>query len=190
MRLIFNSKGLETEKGRKQIFEVIKNDNLEKKTIFVVSLPDYDVDSVIKENLKMMGFAEENIYFADQGNPGGKIDYIYATAGNTFEVLDWMKKEKVYSYIMELAKEENITYIGSSAGAIIAGQDIKVAKVLDRNFVRLEEMTGLGLFDGTIIPHYTQEQLKKYIEESDSELINSYKSIYSVDNESVLVLSV
>lgn len=46
----------------------------------------------------------------------------------------------------------------------------------------------LGLFDGTIIPHYTSQELKKYISNTEEHILSRYSVIYSVSNKEIIVL--
>ena len=155
-RLVLNSRGLNTKIGCKQISKKISDDDIFKKSMFIISYPPYGVDDIIVNNaVKIMGFQKENLYLSADGVPKGIItDYVYVTEGNTFEVLKYMRDNLFIDYIKVLMKNENSTYIGSSAGAIIAGTDIMLARDFDSNFVGMIDFTALELFDGTIIPHY------------------------------------
>ena len=73
-----------------------------------------------------------------------------------------------------------VTYIGSSAGAMLAGADIMLAGDFDINFVGMTDFTALNLFDGTIIPHYEPEYLENYIRNTEAHVINRYSKILSV----------
>ena len=85
-------------------------------------------------------------------------------------------------------KNENSTYIGSSAGAIIAGTDIMLARDFDSNFVGMIDFTALELFDGTIIPHYEPENLQMYIQNTERHILNRYSKVLSVSNDDVVVI--
>lgn len=187
MKLILNSRGLNTKAGTEQIRRAISKDEIGDKRIFICSYPGYEVDDLIRENCVSMGFNEENILFSKNGIPDEFISYAYVGEGNTFEILDYMRKQNLCHFIIDACKE-GATYIGSSAGACCCGKDVKFALDFDSNYVGMRDFTGLQLFDGAIVPHYTRHQLKRYIEESDHDLINSYKEIRNVDNDSVLVL--
>ena len=80
-------------------------------------------------------------------------------------------------------------YIGCSAGAAIAGVSVEEIKDFDKNNVGMTDFSGLGLFDGIIIPHYTKKELKRYISNSYG-IEDKYKSILSVSNEKSLVMEV
>lgn len=187
MKLILNSRGLNTKTGTVQIQNAINEDTLSEKRIFICSFPDYEIDEKILKNCMSMGFEGKNILFSKDGIPDEPVDYVHVTEGNTFIILKYMRENSISPFIIESCKSGAV-YLGSSAGAIIAGVDCKFALDFDSNCVGINDYTGLGLFDGIILPHYTEEQLKRYILEADYELINSYKKVYNVDNDNVLIL--
>ena len=138
-----------------------------------------------------LGFEEENI-FVYTANTDMKFkfdfDYIYVSKGNTFELLDFMKVNGLISLIQQNFKRGECTYIGSSAGAAIAGKDIKLISEFDKNTVGIKDLEALNLFKGTIIPHFTKLQLKRFIALTDEIDLKEYDVIYSVANSRVLVL--
>lgn len=189
-RLILNSIGLNTKIGCEQISKKISDDDISKKSMFIVSYPPYGVDDIIVNNaVKIMGFQKENLYLSADEVPKGIIpDYVYVTEGNTFEVLKYMRDNLFIDYIKVLMKNENSTYIGSSAGAIIAGTDIMLARDFDSNFVGMIDFTALELFDGTIIPHYEPENLQMCIQNTERHILNRYSKVLSVSNDDVVVI--
>ncbi len=189
-RLILNSKGFNTTLGCRQILDIIKGENLEEKTMFIVSYTPYGVDDLIVSNcVEILGFKEANLYLSVNGIPKDVVpDYIFVTEGNTFEVLQYMRENNLVEYIKEVMKNGKTTYIGSSAGAMIAGSDIMLAGDFDRNFVRMIDFTALNLFDGTIIPHYEPEHLERYIQNTEEHILNRYSKILSVSNDDVVVM--
>ena len=114
-------------------------------------------------------------------------DYIYVTEGNVYQVLDYMRKNGLLRFIQQQMKRTDCTYIGSSAGAMIAGTDIYLAEDFDENIVGLTDLRALGLFDGSIIPHYSRQDLIRYINNSKQEDIRHYSELYSVDDNEALV---
>ena len=90
-------------------------------------------------------------------------------------------------FIQQQMKRTDCTYIGSSAGAMIAGTDIYLAEDFDENIVGLTDLRALGLFDGSIIPHYSRQDLIRYINNSKQEDIRHYSELYSVDDNEALV---
>ena len=71
---------------------------------------------------------------------------------------------------------------------MIAGKDIYLAKDFDKNSVGLTDLRALGLFDGSVIPHYSRQNLKCYIKNSNQEDIRRYSELYSVDDNEALVV--
>ncbi len=84
-------------------------------------------------------------------------DIIYVCGGNTFRILDRMKKTGVFEFVNKEMKKEHAVYIGVSAGSIIAGPTIEIAghgSSGDPNDINLVDVTSLHLTDTTILPHF------------------------------------
>lgn len=103
--------------------------------------------------------------------------------------LSILRERGLDSIIKEGFKMGNKIYIGCSAGAAIAGVSVEEIKDFDKNNVGMTDFSGLGLFDGIIIPHYTKKELKRYISNSYG-IEDKYKSILSISNEKSLVMEV
>lgn len=186
-RLILTSYGLTTVIGRELIRRKLKRDgNLEQRKIFLFHEPHYSVEKMLVEACVMLGFQRENVILSGQQSTKDdltKMDYIYVTEGNTFEVLSLIRERNLVSVFRE-AFTNGATYIGASAGAMIAGSSIEEAKSFDLNFVRMTEYEGLGLFDGIIIPHYTKSELERYVKNSPG-IEDKYSTILYVENDGV-----
>lgn len=189
-KLILTARGLNSETGQKIIRKCLpKEENREKKTILLISIKKYGIDKILKQASMELGFPEEYIFLASEHIDLKKIqpDYIYVTEGNVYQVLDYMRKNGLLRFIQQQMKRTDCTYIGSSAGAMIAGNDIYLAKDFDKNIVGLTDLKALGLFDGSVIPHYSGQNLKCYIKNSNQEDIRRYSELYSVDDNEALV---
>ena len=190
-KIILTSRGLTTSVGYRLISKELKKDNkLSEKTIYLFHEPHFSIGPMLIETCLKIGFQKENIYLAGPDISAGvieKSDYLYTTEGNTFEVLDCMQNSNVIEPMRE-AFRRGASYIGASAGAMIAGKDISFAYEFDRNFVGLIDVEGLQLFDGTVIPHYAPKHLKRFLENEEPEMIARYPNIYSVDEDEILVL--
>ena len=188
-KIILTSYGLTTSIGRKLIAKELENENLKEKRIFLFHEPHYSIEIMLRNACIALGFLPENIILSGQQKSDVEIltvDYLYCTEGNTFEVMSLLR-ERGFDDIFVKAFENGTTYIGASAGAIIAGVSIEEAIYFDRNFMRMSDFRGLGLFDGIVIPHCTKEELKKYME-TNSGIEKKYNNIYTVENEKSLVL--
>ena len=189
-KLILTARGLNSETGQKIIRKCLtEEEEREKKTILLISIQEYRIDEILKQASMELGFLEEHIFLASGQIDLKKMrpDYIYVTEGNVYQVLDYMRKNGLLKFIQEQMKRTDCTYIGSSAGAMIAGTDIYLAEDFDENIVGLTDLRALGLFDGSIIPHYSRRDLKRYIKNSNQKDIGPYSELYSVDDNEALV---
>lgn len=189
-KLILTARGLNSETGQKIIRKCLtEEEEREKKTILLISIQEYRIDEILKQASMELGFLEEHIFLASGQIDLKKIqpDYIYVTEGNVYQVLDYMRKNGLLRFIQQQMKRTDCTYIGSSAGAMIAGTDIYLAEDFDENIVGLTDLRALGLFDGSIIPHYSRQDLIRYINNSKQEDIRHYSELYSVDDNEALV---
>lgn len=193
--LILNSRGLNTKTGSEQIkgkLDELGFSDLSGKTIFIVIPPDYDVNDLITDNcVRILGLKEENIKYSGYEVPDENFnpDFIYVTEGNTYEILRYMRLYALDTFIKKWYSDNSgAVYIGSSAGAIIAGTDIESVGHRDRNWVQLREFDSLGLFDGTIFPHTDDEMYKDYLSDMGEELRARYKNIYHVSNFEIMVI--
>ena len=93
-----------------------------------------------------------------------KCDYIYITGGNTFFLLQELKRKGVDKIISEQVKSGKL-YIGESAGAIIASPDTEYMKNVNFDPIEkapeLEDYSSLGFVDFYTIPHYGNFPFKK-----------------------------
>lgn len=85
-------------------------------------------------------------------------DIIFVEGGNTFYLLDMMRRCNFEKVLRKLLKE-GIVYIGASAGSIVAGKTIQTAdwKNGDKNIPGIKNLKGLGLVPYDIFVHYTPE---------------------------------
>lgn len=191
-KLIFTSYGLTTRAGRQLIGKEIAAYDLTEKRIFLFHEPHYSIEPILLAACLKLGFRKENIILSGHQKSNQDVlncDFYYCTEGNTFEVLSLMRERGLVSIIREAFRAGNKIYIGCSAGAMIAGVNIEEAADFDRNFVRMKDFEGLGLFGGIVIPHYTKVELKRYIKNSPG-IEEKYEQILSVANTRSLVLEV
>jgi dipeptidase E len=88
-----------------------------------------------------------------------KVDIIFVAGGNTFYLLDKVKKSGFDKAVKNLVNNGKI-YIGSSAGSYIACPTIEAAtwKHADKNIVGLKNLTGLNLVPFIITAHFNREK--------------------------------
>ena len=114
---------------------------------------------MIVEEVEITQFSNEEI-----SSISHKCDYIYITGGNTFFLLQELKRKGVDKIISEQVKSGKL-YIGESAGAIIASPDTEYMKNVNFDPIEkapeLEDYSSLGLVDFYTIPHYGNFPFKK-----------------------------
>src|SRR3990167_3586378 len=85
-------------------------------------------------------------------------DVIYVAGGNTFHLLNQVRKTGFGKWLNENMK--NKVYVGVSAGTILATPTIEVANIppRDQNFMNLKDLTGLNWADFEIEPHCNKDR--------------------------------
>ena len=190
-RIILTSYGLTSSVGRKLIFKALKDDDLSDKKIFLFHEPHYSIEEILRNVCISMGFKPENIILSGEQSSNTSIadmDFLYCTEGNTYEIMSLLRERGLDKVFVE-AFRNGATYIGASAGAMIAGESIEEASYCDKNFVGMTDFRGLSLFEGIVLPHYTRTEAKRYIKNSPG-IEKKYKQILSVANDKMLILEV
>lgn len=90
-------------------------------------------------------------------------DVIYVSGGNTFYLLEQAQKSGSIALIQELVREQGKTYIGSSAGSLLAAPTIYPAIRLDDADLApgLQGYESLGLVNFIIFPHWGSPHFKE-----------------------------
>lgn len=113
-------------------------------------------------------------------------DVIYMNGGNTFYLLDWVRKSGLDKYLRGLLDQGKV-YVGVSAGSIIVGPSIEVAgwgPTGDPNTINLQDLAGLNLVPFAISPHFTEPE-REVLEENLKHI--DYKIIPITDAQAMLV---
>ncbi len=92
-------------------------------------------------------------------------DFIYITGGNTFFLLQELKRTGTDAIIVREVNAGKL-YIGESAGAIIASSNIEYVSGMGsaKKAPALENYDALGLVDIYPVPHHTNAPFKKVTE--------------------------
>ena len=154
--------------GVKKLFsDYAKEKNLEKKVLFIPTAgnkEDYTayIDEA-QQTFRDLGFEIEvlDIASCDRETAQAKIfqsKILYVSGGNTFYLLQELKKKQLPSLIKEQIRD-GLVYVGESAGAIITAKDIDYNKLMDDKTVATElyDTAGLDEVDFYILPHYGEE---------------------------------
>ena len=121
-------------------------------------------------------------------------DIIYVEGGNTFYLLDHVRKSGFDIKLKQLLDQGKV-YVGVSAGSILAGQSIEVSRYGDKDRCGVTDSTGLKMVPFSITPHYNQdledgtaEKIKKFAEAGDPLVaITDSQAVLVVDNKISLV---
>ena len=143
-----------------------------KKVIFIptASLPDKTPFYVKadKKALEKLGLIVEELEITKTPYEEIKIkilntDYIFVSGGNTFFLLQELKRTGTDKLIIEHINKGKL-YIGSSAGSVVLSKDIEYIKFMDSPKAAPElnnDFTSLGIIDFYVLPHCLNFPFKK-----------------------------
>lgn len=190
LHLILTSRDFQNDNSKNSVINSLKI-SIERCKILFIPNENATLDRIQSEEyydrVKAHGFQRQNIYIFDYYNPENytdlDIDVIYVSGGNTFRHLDRLKKcgfdKAIINYV-----NRGVTYIGGSAGTNIVTKNIEHVLQFDDNATGITDFNGLGLFDGIIFCHYTDER-KRYYEKAVLE--GKYKVYALTDDDSIII---
>ncbi|ELU8150933.1 Type 1 glutamine amidotransferase-like domain-containing protein [Listeria monocytogenes] len=121
-----------------------------------------------------------------------KNDFIYITGGNTFFLLQELKRTGADKLILEEIAKGKL-YIGESAGAVIMSPNISYIQSMDsvKKATNLTNYDALNLVDFSILPHYnnapfkevTQKIVANYAGKPTMRPISNQEAIFVRDKE-------
>ena len=133
------------------------------------------------------GFQRKNIYVANYFEPAPflnlDIDVIYISGGNTFGTMKLIRGSGFDKAIINYV-QNGVASIGGSAGAHIATADIAHVEKYDKDTFGLNDFTGLGLFDGILICHYTEDRKSDF---EALKALNKHRVISLSDKQSIVI---
>ncbi len=118
-----------------------------------------------------------------------KNDYIYITGGNTFFLLQELRKTGADKIIIDQIQSGK-KYIGESAGSMIMSPNIDYAKGMDdcKKAPELDSFSALNLVDFYPLPHHTNFPFKKAVEKIIVEYESDLK-LYPISNSQVILVN-
>ena len=210
MGIILTSNGIQSKEGKKLIYKGIKqvfgDDNLADKTILVIhedrmSRISGFMAGVIN-NLLLIGFTRENIVvwhtngedndsvinFNHLKDKARQYDVIYVGEGKAVDMALELQADGIMSDI-KYKVNNGALYIGASAGAMLAGKDVLLAKYFKEDIEGYIPV-GLNLIkEAAVIPHLTSAEYKTFIRNLPDAEKNRYRKIYSVPEGKMLVIN-
>lgn len=190
MKLFLTSTGLEDKRVSNSFETIFLPKEPKDLSFLVVSIQDSEQDAFylnkILTEVKNTGACDIDVF--KLGNKkfiiDKEYDVIFICGGNTFDYLDRIRKTGLDKFILDFAKKEDSVYVGVSAGSILAGPNIAIARDEDVNNIGLIDLKGLCLTDFIIYPHYRKE-LKSQLDEFKKR--NGYPIIELEDNQAVII---
>ena len=140
-----------------------------------------------KEYFEELDFKEVKFVDMEFDDPDilKNFDVIYINGGNTFYLLYHLKKSGADKILKEIS--DSTILVGTSAGAVVLGPDIKIAAEFDdeRNVIGLKDFSALNLTDIIVIPHY-REELENDIKDFEKE--NNCKVTRLKDGQAISIV--
>ena len=156
--LILGSNGFYSTENRLKISEMIKDKTGNMLIIPLACMFEEETGEKEKNCAEMAGFKKENIYVfrrdLQKELMSRKYDYIVVLGGNTFKLLYYVKKYQLDSFIKQQVAEGTV-YLGFSAGAYIACENIRYVRHFDdNNHITDENFDALGLTEKYVLCHF------------------------------------
>ncbi len=190
MKLLLSSCDFRNDNSRKTIIDNLDKPIDECKLLYIPNeKATFETIHSERYYLRMeeFGFSRANIYVFDYYNADAflnlDIDVLYISGGNTFATIDRLRKCNFDREIVRYVKS-GVIYIGGSAGAHIVSQNIEHVSAFDSIPEGMTEFSGLGLFDGILICHYTEE--RKYL--YDKLKAEGKYNVFALTNDDSLVI--
>ena len=168
MKLFLTSVGLEPE-YQEDFLQLLGKDPVKTKLAFIPTACDPEPDkSYVKQTRDEIKETGIHVFDINLKEENGKslnkkledVDVICVNGGNTFYLLDWVRKSGFDKVVKKLVKNGKI-YFGVSAGSYLACPTIeaagwKDAEVFDENVVNLTDLSGLNLIPFILTAHFEE----------------------------------
>ena len=170
--LILGSLGFNYTQNRLKIGELVPEQNGRMLIIPLACTFEAETGEKEKNGAAMLDFKRENIYVFDRAKPeeylNRSYDYIVVPGGNTFKLLQYVREFHLDSFIRQQV-ENGAVYLGFSAGAYLACQNIEYVQNFDANdHITNGDFTALGLTEKYVLCHFDSRG------EKEIELCRSY----------------
>nr|WP_269081904.1 Type 1 glutamine amidotransferase-like domain-containing protein [Corynebacterium epidermidicanis] len=129
----------------------------------------------------------------------GSVDTVYVAGGETFDLLQVMHTSGAFEMLKDKVAA-GLTYIGTSAGSVVAGPTIEHIAPMDspEKAPDLHDYTGLSLVDACIVPHASgtipaypisviEEIVAKFGERLPLQLLNDGQALLVEDGKATLI---
>jgi len=201
MKLLLTSAGISNETIAKAFFAMVGKKPEEIFLAFIPTASNIEkgnkvwlIDDLV--NLRNLGIG--SISIVDISAVGRDIwepqlqeaDVLYVEGGNTFHLMEWVRASHLNELLPDLLATK--VYVGVSAGSMIMSPDLilNVSQGLHKkDLERTENMQGLGLIDGYVLPHFNSPHFSIRNKENVLQAVAHLDSkIYALDDDSALEL--
>lgn len=186
--IILTSCGIVNDEFKNRFYNIVNKDKLrDMKVLYITTASDGEPDDdkswmdtefntildldILQDNIIEYKIGMDNINLDN-------FDIIYMMGGNTFYLLDVIRKTNFDEKIRNFINSGKI-YIGSSAGSEILGNSISVALGFDENNVNMIDFTGLKIVNGLIVPHCNRK--KEFIDSLENTTTEELYLLYDGD---------
>ena len=113
-------------------------------------------------------------------------DVIWMNGGNTYYLLDWVRKSGLKDELPALLKER--LYVGSSAGSIIVGPDLSINDLFpEEQEYKLEDITGLNYVSFSVLPHLNSPFFKEPTKEAAKNFAQTLPyPLFAIDDQTAI----
>lgn len=199
-KLLLTSSGLSNRKIANEFINLVGK-TVEEITILFVPTASRSKDELFyvgktRQQFLDLGIPEKNIidFVADNPIHTRQIfDIIVVCGGNSFYLLSKLKQTKYFDFFAKKVNE-GTTYVGISAGSVIATPNIKYINGMDINDCGLKDFDAFGWIDGALVPHYSDDDsgIKEYVENLKEQnkplyVLTDEQAIKIIDNEKQIV---
>ena len=114
---------------------------------------------------------------------------LFIAGGNTFYLLNKVQKSGFDQVVRDMVLGNGVLYIGSSAGAVLTGPDIKPIELIDdpSSAPALTSTKGLELIDFVVLPHYGDKEYEGKFERIIKDYENKYRLVPITNEQAVIV---
>ncbi len=204
MKLLLTSSGISNKSMAKALQELTGKLPSEVKIGFVpiaLNVEEGNKDWVVNQLLSLWrnGFSWIDIIDPTAANVDwrkrlGGIDVVYLSGGNTFHLLEQVRKTGFDNWLVRNLKHK--VYVGGSASTILVTPTIGVAEIdkIDPNLFGLKDLTGLGLVDFEVVVHVpsmiSSESAEAYAKKSKNKVyIFDDETAVKIDGNKIEVVS-
>lgn len=184
------------DQSLQKLYEVLPRSPESLRLLYVKTAKNLESDPVEMSGsfqaLRSFGFQIDIYDFADTNSEDtakalSKADVLFVAGGNTYYLLDQIKKSNIEDVLNAYVEQGNL-YIGSSAGSIIACRDIAYIDAIDEAAAAptLADTKGLGWCPVDIVPHLNDPRF----EPQTSEILKREKrqDIIGLSNEHAVIV--